>query len=256
MDACARAEEKAGPPVMFLDHPSRRASSIAAVAKQLEFLADAGDGVFVGVEGAPGHQKATPLGAYDGAMTPEDRWDPSIATPGAAWDQQLMAGRALTGALATSDFHSESNGDYWPCEFSATWIYARERSAVGVLEALRAGSFVGVHGGIARDVHLSLASEGLPAPGHCRRSREAPERRALDDRAPRDGACDRLGGTAEPRRSRRHHRRHQQRCHGFALWSPCRRALALPGNHAARRHHHPGAWPPRGRRGARSTLLH
>ena len=158
------AEEKAGPPVMFLDHPGRRAASIAAVTKQLEFLAEAGKGVFIGVEGAPGHQKATPLGAYGGTITPEDRWDPSVATLGAAWDQQLMAGRTLTGALATADFHSESNGDYWPCEFSATWIYARERSAVGALEALRAGSFVGVHGGIAREISLSLASEGLSRP--------------------------------------------------------------------------------------------
>ncbi len=156
------AEEKAGPPVMFLDHPSRRAASVDVVAKQLEFLYDAGKGVFVGVEGAPGHQKATPLGAYGGAMKPEDRWDPSIAKPGAAWDRQLAAGRSLTGALATSDFHSEANGDYWPCQFSATWVYAPERSAVGVIQALRAGSFVGVHGGIARDVQLTLNSDGLP----------------------------------------------------------------------------------------------
>lgn len=156
------AEEAAGPPVMFLNHPSRRAASVDVVARQLEFLAGAGEGVFVGVEGAPGHQKATPLGAYGGALKPEDRWDPSIVTPGAAWDRQLMADRALTGALATSDFHTEANGDYWPCEFSATWIYARERSPVGALEALRAGSFVGVHGGIARDVQLTLLAEGLP----------------------------------------------------------------------------------------------
>jgi len=156
------AEEKAGPPVMFLDHPSRRAASVDVVAKQLEFLYGAGKGIFVGVEGAPGHQKATPLGAYGGAMKPEDRWDPSIATPGAAWDRQLAAGRSLTGALATSDFHGEANGDYWPCQFSATWVYAPERSAVGVIQALRAGSFVGVHGGIARDVQLTLTAEGLP----------------------------------------------------------------------------------------------
>ena len=156
------AEEAAGPPVMFLDHPSRGAANVDMVAKQLQFLAGAGEGIFVGVEGAPGHQKATPLGAYGGALKPDDRWDPSIATPGTAWDQQLKAGHPLTGALATSDFHSEDNGDYWPCEFSATTIYARDRSAVGVIEALRAGSFVGAHGGIARDVQLTLSAEGLP----------------------------------------------------------------------------------------------
>jgi PHP domain len=156
------AEEAAGPPVMFLNHPSRRAANVDVVASQLEFLAGAGDGVFVGVEGAPGHQKANPLGAYGGRLTPEDRWDPSIVTPGAAWDRQLAGGRPLAGALATSDFHSEANGDYWPCEFSATRVYARDRSTVGVIQALRAGSFVGVHGGLARDVQLTLSADGLP----------------------------------------------------------------------------------------------
>ena len=67
----------------------------------------------------------------------------------------------MWGALATSDFHSEPNGDYWPCQFSATWIYARERSAVAALEALRSGSFAGVHGGLARGVQLTLAADGL-----------------------------------------------------------------------------------------------
>jgi hypothetical protein len=156
------AEESAGPPVVFLNHPSRRAQDIESVSRQLEFLSKAGEGVFVGVEGAPGHQKATPLGAYGGALKPDDRWDPAIAPPGQAWDQRLAAGGTLSGALATSDFHAESNGDYWPCEFSATWIYAREHSSNAAIEALRVGSFAGVHGGIARDVQLTLSADGLP----------------------------------------------------------------------------------------------
>lgn len=158
------AEETAGPPIVFLSHPSRRAPDIATVSRQLEFLSGIGKGIFVGVEGAPGHQKATPLGAYDRTLTPEDRWDPAIAVPGQAWDQQLAAGETLSGALATSDFHADSNGDYWPCEFSATWIYARERSSNAVIQALRAGSFAGAHGGIARDIQLAVAVEGLPRP--------------------------------------------------------------------------------------------
>ncbi len=151
-------------PVMFLNHPGRRAPDIDAVGKQLAWLSEIGQGVFVGAEGAPGHQKARPLGAYGGALKPDDRWDPAIAPPGAAWDRQLQGGKPMWGALATSDFHGESNGDYWPCEFSATWLYARERSAGAALEALRAGSFFGVHGDIAREVQLTLTAEGLPRP--------------------------------------------------------------------------------------------
>jgi len=151
-------------PVVFLDHPSRKAPDVAAVRTKVLWLSDIGAGLFAGVEGAPGHQHATPLGAYDGSLRPEDRWDPAIAPPGAAWDQLLSAGSAISGALAASDFHSERNGDYWPCEFSATWIYAPDRTVPGVLRALHAGSFFGVHGGIARRVQLLVSAEGVPRP--------------------------------------------------------------------------------------------
>jgi hypothetical protein len=66
------------------------------------------------------------------------------------------------GALASSDFHSIGNGDYWPCQFSATWVYAPDRSIGGVLQALKAGSFVGEHGHIVRDAEFTLAGDGLP----------------------------------------------------------------------------------------------
>ena len=157
------ANTATGPVVMFLNHPSRRAPDVATVHKQLSWLAEVSGGIFVGSEGAPGHQNAKPLGAYGGKLQPEDRWDPAIAPPGGAWDQLLGAGTDLWGALATADFHGPG-GDYWPCQFSATWIYARERTVVAVLQALHAGSFVGVHGDIARHVQFSLAADGLPRP--------------------------------------------------------------------------------------------
>ena len=160
---CARTSTEAGDlPLVFLNHPGRRARSIDAVARQLASLAQSGGAVFVGVEGAPGHQRATPLGAYERALRPEDRWDPAVTSPGAAWDQQLAAGRTMWGALASSDFHSEANGDYWPCQFSITWVYAPDRSAEGVLRALRAGTFSAVHGGITREVQLRLHASAIP----------------------------------------------------------------------------------------------
>ena len=149
-------------PVVFLNHPSRHAKNVAAVAQQLDWLAQAGRTVFIGMEGAPGHQNATPLGAYGSRLKPDDRWDPAVAPPDAAWDGRLAADVPLWGALANSDFHGESNGDYWPCQFSTTWLYAPERTAAGALRALRAGTFAGVHGGIARQIELRLAAPGLP----------------------------------------------------------------------------------------------
>ncbi len=149
---------------MFLDHPSRRARDVASVAETIARLSSIGRGLFDGAEGAPGHQHQTPLGAYRRTLTPEDRWDPAIVPAGAIWDRHLAAGSTLSGALATSDFHSVENGDYWPCQFSATWIYAPDRSIQGVLRALRAGSFFGVHGDIARRVQLLVTAEGMTRP--------------------------------------------------------------------------------------------
>jgi len=149
-------------PIVFLNHPARKAADTAAVERRLRELLEAGSGIFAGVEGAPGHQKATPLGAYGGAMKPDDRWDSAIAPPGGAWDARLAAGDKVWGALSTADFHAERSGDYWPCQFSATWIHAPDRSVAGVIKALRAGTFVGVHGGIAEQIRLSAMIRGLP----------------------------------------------------------------------------------------------
>ena len=93
-------------PVVVLDHPGRRASDTEAVFQTLSLLAREGKGVLVAAEGAPGHQHATPLGAYERSITPEDRWDPSVVAPGAAWDRLLQQGVDIWGALASSDFHS------------------------------------------------------------------------------------------------------------------------------------------------------
>ena len=43
-------------------------------------------------------------------------------------------------------------------------LRTRPQRRPGVLKALRAGSFVGVHGGIATHVQLSLTAAGLPRP--------------------------------------------------------------------------------------------
>jgi hypothetical protein len=121
-------------------------------------------GIFAGVEGAPGHQHQKPLGAYGGDVKPIDRWDPVTAEVGGAWDQLLAEGLDVWGTSATSDFHSWRMGDYWPCQFSETWIYARDRSAPAVFAALRAGSFFGVHGRIVSQARLEATTDGLKRP--------------------------------------------------------------------------------------------
>ena len=149
-------------PVVILNHPSRKTASATEAGQQFQTMLD-DSAVTIGFEGAPGHQKGKQLGAYKGPVMPIDRWDPVAAEVGGIWDQQLGSGSDVWAALATSDFHQEGD-DYWPGEFSETWVYAPEQTSAGVLSALRAGSFFGSHGGIVRELEISVNANGLERP--------------------------------------------------------------------------------------------
>ena len=154
-------------PVAIYEHPSREAKSAEEIVRDVRAWRSAND-VLVGIAGAPGHQGTKPVGSYNGRLTTVDRWDP-VVQPGNAWDTLLNDGIDVWGAYAPSDFHTDNLAglaDYWPCEFSETWLYAPERTPAGVLRALRAGSFFGDHGRIVREVDLRVNADGLPRPAH------------------------------------------------------------------------------------------
>jgi hypothetical protein len=154
---------KLDPPVLLYNHPSRSRSRSQSFAEEMLLLRQ-GSSLFVGFEGGPGHQRAAVIGAYKNRLATIDRWDPTVAVIGDAWDELLLRGEDVWGALANSDFHQREGplaNDYWPGEFSETWIYAPERSAKGVLAAVRAGTFFGVHGKIVREVRLSVDAANL-----------------------------------------------------------------------------------------------
>lgn len=158
--------ETLGPrPLVMLSHPSREArpaDQIVETAARWHGIND----ILIGFEGAPGHQGATPVGRYRAGLETINRWDPVVAQPGGAWDHLLAQGIDIWGALAPSDFVSDAGPqrDHWPGEFAETWLYARDRSVEAVFEALRAGTFFGCHGHIARNVTLEVNSEGLTRP--------------------------------------------------------------------------------------------
>jgi hypothetical protein len=160
-------------PVALVNHPSRRPESTSAPSLTLEALHRSAPLVLVGFEGAPGHQRTEPLGSYERGVKPMDRWDPFAAEVGGQWDRWSGKGLDLWGALANSDFHHES-GDFWPCEFSSTWIYAPDRTGDGVIRAMRAGSFFGEHGSIATEVRLSAQVPGLTRPAVAGETASAP----------------------------------------------------------------------------------
>ena len=151
-------------PVVTYEHPSRAdAHSIENVPDMVAWRAV--NDLVMGLAGAPGHQGTKPIGSYSYKETPMDRWDPAAARVGDAWDTLLGQGLDVWAAYAPSDFHTEqlsSLADYWPGEFAETWVYAPERSAAGILRALRAGSVFASHGRIVREVELRVTTEGLP----------------------------------------------------------------------------------------------
>jgi VanZ family protein len=149
-------------PIVICEHPSRQRQTSDEVLGDLRRWRAVND-LVVGFSGAPGHQGMQPVGAYKSALSTIDRWDPAAAEVGGAWDTLLGQGVDFWGAHATSDFHDAKGlGDYWPGEFSETWLYVPERSARGALRALKAGSFFAVHGQIARQVELRVDAQGLP----------------------------------------------------------------------------------------------
>ncbi len=197
---------------MFLNHPSRKAPSLDAVRTEVEWLSKVGQGVFAGVEGAPGHQNATPLGAYGSALQPIDRWDPAIAPNGAVWDQLLAGGSPISGALATSDFHGDGQrrllavpvlGDldlrarsHRDRECSARSTPARSSAST----ATSPGTF-----------SCWCRAEGLPRAAIPGERVHVPSGRTLTVEAARGRAGDGLARPAESARRRRDPGHHQQR---------------------------------------------
>ena len=159
---------KASPvkPVVIYNHPSRKDASSLDNIGDIVGWSGVND-LVIGFEAGPGHQGKAPLGSYESKEVLIDRWDPVAARPGDAWDTLLQRGLNVHGAMTSSDFHNDNPGnlnDFWPCQFSESWYYVPERTTAGVLRAMRAGTFFGVHGQIARQVELTVRAEGLPRP--------------------------------------------------------------------------------------------
>src|SRR4029077_16840301 len=89
-------------PVVFFNHPSRRPASPSAPTLTFEMLQKAAPSLLVGSEGAPGHQRANPLGAYPPEVSLNDRWDPIAAEIDGAWVRGLRRGLSCWWAPVNS----------------------------------------------------------------------------------------------------------------------------------------------------------
>ena len=130
---------------------------------------DEAPNVAIGMEGAPGHQ-ATPLNP-DGSNKPDGErgyyrnaptmggFDQMTARLGGFWDSMLGEGRRWW-VTATSDSHvnwRDGGGDFWPGEYSKTYVHARPDQG-DILAGLRAGRVFVTTGDLVSQLDVTARS--------------------------------------------------------------------------------------------------
>ncbi|MEE8397863.1 MAG: hypothetical protein V3S89_02575 [Desulfobacterales bacterium] len=162
-------------PVVMAHHPSRSAKGLGEYGlyqpSELRRWNDAAPQVAVGMEGAPGHQALT-LNP-DGSIRPQyprtpyqvppfnafptmGGFDQMTARLGGFWDSMLGEGRRWW-ISANSDSHrhyTEGGVDFWPGEYSKTYVFA-EKTHDSILEGLRNGRSFVTTGDLISELYVS-----------------------------------------------------------------------------------------------------
>jgi Histidinol phosphatase and related hydrolases of the PHP family len=158
-------------PIVIKNHPSRTARGPGRwgidTPEKLRRWHDAAPDVFIGFEGAPGHQAASlnsdpssPVygvrGAYHHSPT-MGGFDQMTAVVGGVWDAFLGEGRRWW-ITATSDSHlhyTEEGGiDFWPGEYTKTYVKARDDYA-DIYAQIRAGHMFAVTGDLISELDIT-----------------------------------------------------------------------------------------------------
>lgn len=165
-------------PVVMANHPSRSASGPGTYGltgpAELRDWNDTAPGVAVGMEGAPGHQAlalardGTPTRARERAgyshYPTMGGFDQMTARLGGLWDALLGEGRRWW-ITANSDSHihyTEGGADFWPGEYSKTYVYA-ERTYDDILAGIRAGRMFVTTGDLVSELYVSATAGGISA---------------------------------------------------------------------------------------------
>lgn len=158
-------------PLVIAHHASRSATGLGVYGQDTprEFRNgnNAAPEIYVGFEGAPGHQ-AAPLnggkrGAYGNYPT-HGGFDQMTARVGGLWDSLLGEGRRWW-ITATSDSHvhwTRGGADFWPGEYSKTYVLARQDYA-DIMDGLRNGRVWVGTGDLITSLDLTASSRGREA---------------------------------------------------------------------------------------------
>jgi hypothetical protein len=166
------------PPVLIANHPSRSATALGEYGHdhpaELRDWNDTAPEVAVGMEGAPGHQ-ANAI-RQDGSIDPEGvrggygnhptlgGFDQMTARLGGFWDSMLGEGRRWW-ITSTSDSHRnwrEGGNDFWPGEYSKTYVHAA-RSHDDILDGIRNGRVFVTTGDLISELYVSAETPGQEA---------------------------------------------------------------------------------------------
>lgn len=160
------------PPVVIVNHPGRTASGLGQYTRvtpeELRQWNDTAPNVAVGMAGAPGHQaiglnadgspRMGPRGGYRAQPT-MGGFDQLTARLGGFWDSMLGEGRRWW-ITANSDSHvhwTEGGGDFWPGEYSKTYVLAR-KTHEDILEGIRSGRVFVTTGDLISELWVEVRS--------------------------------------------------------------------------------------------------
>ncbi|TNH29473.1 phosphoesterase [Micromonospora orduensis] len=158
-------------PLVIAHHTSRSAPGLGVYGQDTprEFRNgnNAAPDVYIGFEGAPGHQ-AGPLnggkrGGYGNHPT-YGGFDQMTARVGGLWDSLLGEGRRWW-ITATSDSHvhwTRGGSDFWPGEYSKTYVHARQDYG-DIMDGLRNGRIWVTTGDLIRGLDVTARSQGKTA---------------------------------------------------------------------------------------------
>jgi hypothetical protein len=161
------------PPVVIANHPSRSAEALGTYGldhpAELRDWNDTAPQVAVGMEGAPGHQAnaLNPDGSLDSTAArggyrnypTMGGFDQMTARLGGFWDSMLGEGRRWW-ITSTSDSHvnwREGGSDFWPGEYSKTYVFA-ERTYDDILDGLRNGRVFVTTGDLISELYVTAES--------------------------------------------------------------------------------------------------
>jgi hypothetical protein len=156
-------------PIVIGNHPSRSAKDLGVYGQHTphEFRNwnDTAPEVSVGMSGAPGHQAKTlnsdgsprmdARGSYKNSPT-LGGFDQMTARVGGFWDSMLGEGRRWW-ITSNSDSHvnwREGGSDFWPGEYSKTYVWA-QKNHDDILDGIRQGRIFVTLGDLISELHVT-----------------------------------------------------------------------------------------------------